>query len=98
MPAHSNYLPPSQPGSRLMSPVANDGNNLDYHGPGLGSRMGSRIGKTKNKCFERFPKVVVSGSVLGSVHGSVCGSLRGSPSPLMAPVSMHSVMPPEPHS
>lgn len=50
MQVHMNYPVhsiPSQGNSRLTSPIANDINNLDYHGSTVGSRMGSRIGKER---------------------------------------------------
>ena len=54
MQAHTNYIQhnmPSQPGSRIMSPVTNDINNLDYQGSTVVSRMGSRIGNTNSIGF-----------------------------------------------
>lgn len=55
MPVHMNYpvhSMTSQGNSRLTSPIANDINNLDYHGSTVGSRMGSRIGKGRLVTFK----------------------------------------------
>lgn len=59
MQVHMNYpvhSMPSQGNSRLTSPIANDINNLDYHGSTVGSRMGSRIGKRRVLTFYRVSK------------------------------------------
>ncbi|XP_049823743.1 protocadherin-like wing polarity protein stan isoform X2 [Aethina tumida] len=60
VPIHNNYMHPSHPSSRMMSPITNDINNpgMDYHhGSHVGSRMGSVLGS-------------IHGSHCGSMRGS----------------------------